>query len=71
MHTKGIGITSNVVNGLTPFSSETDLYGCDVYFTFKTRINAAGKVNKRMDLLTINQRLRLDWVFMMQKYHDE
>ena len=33
MYTKGMGRTSKVVNGILPFSSDTELDGYDVCFT--------------------------------------
>ena len=67
MDTKEMGRTGKLVNGLPPFSSETNLDGCDGCFTCKMRKTAEGYGITIRDALKVNQRFRLDWGFMMQK----
>ena len=71
IHTKVMGRTSEVVNVLPRFYSDTDLYGCDVCFTFKVRRNTAVHGNTRMGALKLKQGISLHWVFIVQKYHDK
>ena len=63
--------TSKVVNDIPNFYSYTDLDGCDVCFTCNMRRTAAGHVNTRIDTMKVNKLLRLEWGFMMNKYHDK
>ena len=71
MHTKQMGITSKVVNGILHLSSDTDLDGCDIWFTCKMKINSSGHGNTRINALKVNKVLILDWGFMMQKCNDK
>ena len=71
MHTKAMGRTSKLVNGLTPFYSDNDLYGCDVLLTYNMRRTASVNFNTKRDALKVKQEIRLDWDFMMHKLHDK
>ena len=71
MNTKVMGRTSKVVNGIPNFSSDTDLDGFDVCFSFDMIRNAPVKGNTRRDALKKNQGIILYWGFMMHKYHDK
>ena len=53
IHTKGMGITIKVVNGIPNFSSDTDLDGCDVCFTCKMIRTASGHNNTKRDSLNV------------------